>query len=88
MTKGPLFDPNRPEHIGGVPVLPGPSNVRHSVACVEGGRDRHHAECPGTFEVVCACGYSTWTPWGEAHAEEIAKVHLMKVGAPAQKVLR
>lgn len=58
-----------------------PRNRRHNIACIES------AECPGVFEISCTCGDQTWTPWGAAHAEEIAKLHLWAAGAPPQKVI-
>lgn len=88
MTRQPMFDPNNPERINGVPILPGPSNIRHNVACVEGGRDPDHAEMPGAFEICCTCGYNTWSPWGADHAEQVAKLHLWAVGHAPQRVIR
>ena len=54
---------------------------RHNIACIE-------QDCPGAFEIRCQCGESTWTPWGAAHAEEIARMHLWKAGVPLPKGLR
>ena len=62
-------------------LLKAQKNVRHNIACIE------DTECPGVFEISCECGEQTWTPWGAAHAEEIAKLHLWAAGAPPQKVI-
>ena len=45
--------------------VPGP----HDIRAIE-------TECPGAIQIECSCGETTWTPWGEAHAE----VLLMDVG--------
>jgi len=37
-------------------------------------------EAPGVFEIRCACGAQTWTPWGIEHAAEIGGLHLWSVG--------
>lgn len=60
------------------PVRPGD---RHLVNCIE-------QEAPGVFEIRCSCGQTSWTPWGEAHAGEIAEIHLWMVGQPAKRRVR
>jgi hypothetical protein len=56
------------------------------------GGDHHidiiEAEAPGVMELVCSCGSRTWTPWGEAHAEEIASIHLWANGVKAVRIFR
>jgi hypothetical protein len=47
---------------------------------------RHHitiieTEAPGALQILCSCGETCWTPWGEAHAAEITALHLWAVGA-------
>jgi hypothetical protein len=71
-----------PNRIGGdqLPLLRRAAG-RHNIVCIE-------ADCPGVFEITCSCGQQSWTPWGRAHAEECARVHLWAVGAPVQRVIR
>jgi|HubBroStandDraft_6_1064221.scaffolds.fasta_scaffold242811_4 hypothetical protein len=56
------------------------------------GGDHHidiiEAEAPGVIELVCSCGARTWTPWGEAHAEEIASIHLWANDVKAVRIFR
>lgn len=49
---------------------PGP----HRIACIEVD--------DGIFEISCTCGEQTWTPWGQAHAEEVARLHCWVTGTP------
>jgi hypothetical protein len=66
----------RPDMNTGANRLPGP--VRHHIAVIE-------TECPGVMEISCTCGEQTWTPWGAAHAQEIADVHLWANGQGKNK---
>jgi hypothetical protein len=82
MTKGrrlprPDFNENR---VLGFPTRVLPSNV-HLVNCIE-------QEAHGVFEVKCSCGRTSWTPWGEAHAEEVAQLHLWQMGVPVKGRVR
>jgi hypothetical protein len=61
----------------GFPTRVHPGNV-HLVNCIE-------AEVKGVFEISCSCGETTWTPWGEAHATEIAELHLWARGTPVRR---
>lgn len=70
MSNRPHMHPNlRPI----APDAPQRRGVKHHMILTE-------QECPGTFEIRCLCGEVTWTPWGQAHAEEIAKIHLWAAG--------
>jgi hypothetical protein len=53
----------------------------HRVLCIE-------QEAPGVFQILCACGETSWTPWGADSAQEIASLHLWQVGSPAKVVMR
>lgn len=61
----------------GFPSRVMPSEV-HLIHCIE-------QECKGVFEIKCACGEVTWTPWGQDHAVEIAEIHLHARGVPTRQ---
>ena len=54
---------------------------RHMIVCIE-------QDAPGCYEIRCACGESTWTPWGADAAGEIGEMHMYAVGVTPRTVWR
>ena len=72
MTRKPFTIPAVDERIAGLTRRP--DGRRHHVDIIE-------QELLRAYEIRCTCGTQTWTPWGAAHAHEIAALHLWSVGA-------